>query len=86
LIENKSIIEKEEWPNVEAICLSEDEITYVIQINGKTRANIKAPSESEEDDIARMAKKDQSSIKYLEGKKITKQVFVKGKLINFVVE
>ena len=83
---HKDLIEKEKWPEVDVLLLSEDKITYVVQVNGKVRANISADSSASEDEVVDLAKQDTKAAKYLDGKEIIKQIFVEGRLINFVVK
>jgi len=57
-----------------------------VQVNGKVRANISADSSAPEDDVAELAKQDKKVAMYLDDKGIVKQIFVEGRLINFVVK
>ena len=66
--------------------LIQREATYVVQVNGKVRANIVAVADAKEEDVAELAKQDEKVANYLEHAEITKQIFVEGKLINFVVK
>lgn len=83
---NKNLIEKEKWPKYNKKLLIQDKITYVVQVNGKVRANIIASADSKEDDIAQLAKEDKKVASYLEDAEIVKQIFVEGRLINFVIK
>ena len=83
---HKGLLEKEAWPKCNASLLVEDVITYMVQVNGKVRAAVSMDSSASENEVVGAAKKDAKVVKYLEGKEISKQVFVKGKLVNFVVK
>ncbi len=83
---HKDLVESQDWPEVDVLVLSEDKINYVVQVNGKMRSKIEADSSDGEKDVAEAALKDSRVSKYIEGRKITKQIFVEGKLINFVVQ
>ena len=64
--------------------LAVDEITLVVQVNGKIRARIAAaPGISEAAAIA-LALADANVRSQLDGKQIRKQIFVPGKLVNIV--
>ena len=70
-------------PSNEALAV--DEITLVVQVNGKIRARIAAqPGISEADAIA-LALADANVKAQLDGKQIRKQVYVQDKLVNLVV-
>jgi len=65
--------------------LTVDEITIVVQVNGKVRARIQgAPGISEADAVAK-AMTESGVIAHTEGKTIRKQIFVPDKLLNIVV-
>ncbi|PIR56634.1 MAG: leucine--tRNA ligase, partial [Parcubacteria group bacterium CG10_big_fil_rev_8_21_14_0_10_41_35] len=83
---HKNLIEKEKWPEVDVLLLSEDKINYVVQVNGKLRGSVELDSGASEDDVSNAAQKEENVAKYFSGKKIVKQIFVEGRLINFVVK
>ncbi|OGY93196.1 MAG: hypothetical protein A3H70_00260 [Candidatus Komeilibacteria bacterium RIFCSPLOWO2_02_FULL_48_11] len=83
---HKGLLEKETWPKYNASLLVEDEVTYAVQVNGKVRSSVTVAADADEDEVARVATKNAKVAKYLTGKKITKQIFVPGRLINFVVK
>jgi len=62
-----------------------DEITLVIQINGKVRGSIQVPSGSDKAALEEYARNSEVAQKYLEGKEIKKAIAVPGKLVNFVI-
>ena len=65
--------------------LALDEITLVVQVNGKVRARIAcAPSIAESEAFA-LAQAEPAVRAYLDGKEIRKRFYVPGKLVNFVV-
>jgi len=70
-------------PDERALAL--DELTLVVQVNGKIRARLTvAPDIAEEAAIA-LALADANVQTYLGGKQIRKRIFVPGKLVSFVV-
>jgi leucyl-tRNA synthetase len=71
------------WPEPDPKALQQDEISYVVQVNGKTRGNVKVPASADAKAIEPMAA--ESVKKYIEGKAIRKAIVVPGKLINLVV-
>lgn len=77
-------IHKDHWPELNDKYLQADEMTIVVQVNGKVRANILVPADSNEDSIIKAASADESVGKYLSDG-IKKQIYVPGKLVNFVV-
>ncbi|MDP9110996.1 MAG: leucine--tRNA ligase [Candidatus Eremiobacteraeota bacterium] len=65
--------------------LARDEITLVVQINGKIRARIPAAPEIGEPEALALALADSNVQAQMTGKAIRKQIYVPGKLLNLVV-
>ncbi|MEX0919519.1 MAG: leucine--tRNA ligase [Candidatus Saccharimonadales bacterium] len=84
-VSGKDSIHLSNWPKWDDKYLSEDEVTIIIQINGKLRGQVNIAKGSSEEDIEAAARKESSVQSYLEGKEIKKAVVVPDKLINFVI-
>ena len=80
-------IHKADWPKYDDSLIKSDTVTIVVQINGKMRGSLDTESETgnQESTVLELVKKDEKISKWLEGKEITKTIFVPGKLINFVI-
>ena len=74
------------WPSYDPVAASEEEITIVIQVNGKVRGRIVVPADEEGERIIRMALSDEKTGKFIEGKKILKEIYVPNKLVNIVIQ
>ena len=87
LIGNEDSIHLQHWLTYDPDALTVDEITLVIQINGKVRGSLQVPSSASNDKQAleEYARSSEAAQKYLEGKEIKKVIAVPGKLVNFVV-
>lgn len=87
LIGQTGSVHTQAFPVLDPSALVADEKTIVIQIMGKTRGTIEAPT-SVADDKAALEKFAQASDvaqRYIEGKEVKKVIVVPGKLVNFVV-
>ena len=75
------------WPKYNPKLICEETVTIVIQINGKVRAQLKVKRQESrvKEEIEKLAKEDEKIIKWLDGKKIKKVIFVPGKIINFAI-
>ncbi len=73
------------WPAYDPAAASEEEITIVIQVNGKLRGRLVVPAGESDDKIKELALKDEKTGKFLEGKKPVKVVYVPKKLVNIVI-
>jgi leucyl-tRNA synthetase len=87
LIGHTDSIHLQPWLTHDPDALIVDEITLVIQINGKVRGSLQVPSSASNDKQAleEYARSSEAAQKYLEGKEIKKVIAVPGKLVNFVV-
>ncbi len=72
-----------QWPKADPAYLTSDSCSIVIQINGKLRGTIDCLITESQEKI--IAKAHELALKWLEGKTIKKTIFVKGKLVNFVI-
>ena len=74
----------ETWPEFDEKYLVEDTMELPVQINGKTRATVKVPTNAEKDEILAAGKEAIAS--RLEGFSIVKEIYVPKKIINIVVK
>ena len=72
------------WPAWDPAALVEDEITIVVQINGKLRDHIDVPADCPRDQIEARALQAPKAKPHLEGLTVRKIVVVPGKLVNIV--
>ena len=73
------------WPIYDEKYIEDKNALIVIQINGKKRGLITLPKNTPEDELLNKIMKDEKILKYIEGKKIKKKIFIKDKLINVIV-
>ena len=76
---------KNEWPKVNKTLLEENDVTIVVQINGKKRGLLSTKKNIEEKEVVAKAKNIENIRKNLINKEIIKNVFVKNKVINFII-
>ncbi len=73
------------WPKVDEQAAAQDEITLVVQVNGKLRDRLIVPVDISEEDAKRSALATESVQRALEGKAPRQVIYVKGRLINIVL-
>jgi len=83
---HKESIFKESWPEYDPQLIKDETINLVVQVNGKLRDTIKVDAEISEEEAKKAAQSSGKIKKWIEGKKIVKVIFVKGRLINIVVK
>ena len=77
-------ISQAEWPEDNFFTAESSESNYLIQVNGKLRANILMPIGLDEEQVKEIASTNKNVARHLENKNIIKIIFIKDKLINFV--
>ena len=82
-LEDKKVEMK--WPDYEQKYLEEGNISIVVQVNGKKRGLINLERDKSENDLFNLIKKDDKIFKYIKDKNIKKQIFIKNKIINFII-
>jgi leucyl-tRNA synthetase len=83
----KGSIHIQPWPEFDAALLVQDTVTVVVQVNGKVRAALLVNSQQSmvKEDVIKLAIQEEKIKQYLDGKKIQKEIFIPGKLMNFVI-
>lgn len=73
------------WPEVDEDAARVDEVTLVIQVNGKVRSRIVVARDLDEDTLREHALADPKVAEHTAGKSVKKVVVVPGRLVNIVV-
>ena len=81
---NEYSIHKQSWPVFDAEAAKEDEVTLVIQINGKLKDRIQVPADISNQEAEKIAMASETIQSNLEGKTVRKVIVIKGKLVNIV--
>ena len=74
------------WPKVEKKYLESNEKQIVIQVNGKKRNIISIESGLSEDNLIKKINQMKLVEKYIKDKTIFKTIYVKDKIINFIIK
>ena len=78
------MVNQAKWPEYDEEKTKENDVEIVIQIMGKVRAKITVPVDMAKDDVLALAKAESKIAELLEGKEIKKEIYVPGRLVNFV--
>jgi len=73
------------WPKVDESALASDEVTLVVQVQGKRRGEITVAKDADQDAAMDMARADRGIAKWLDGMQVVKVILVPGRLLNIVV-
>lgn len=71
------------WPSYDIVILAQKNVTVVVQVNGKLRANLEVAQGVSQKEVQALA--EETIAKWLEDVKIIKVIYVENRLINFVV-
>ena len=63
----------------------DDTVTVSVQVNGKLRGTLSVAKTATKESVLAMAKELDGVKRHLEGVAIKKEIFVPGKIVNFVV-
>jgi leucyl-tRNA synthetase len=84
-LDQQGFVQKSSWPVWDDKLAQDENITIVVQVNGKVRARLEVSKDEIEDNIKSLASADAHVAEYLEGKEIKKFIYVPGRLVSFVV-
>ncbi|WP_434511349.1 leucine--tRNA ligase [Desulfitobacterium sp. AusDCA] len=79
-------IHQQAWPQVDEAALVQDEVTVVLQVNGKLRDRVKVPAEISAQELEQIVRNLPKLSDWTQGKQIVKVITVPGKLVNVVVK
>jgi leucyl-tRNA synthetase len=78
-------VHEQPWPEYDEELARPEEVTLVVQVNGKVRDRITVPADIAEDEMKAVALAAENTRRHIEGRDIRKVVVVPGKLVNIVV-
>ena len=81
-----AILSLVEWPTYDEAKTVDNTIEIAVQVLGKLRGTITVGANDSKDDILTAAKADGKIASFIDGKTIVKEIYVPGKLVNFVVK
>jgi leucyl-tRNA synthetase len=73
------------WPEFDPALVKDDVVEIGVQVNGKTRGTITLPLDADEATAREAALAEEKVRAHVEGKTIKKFIYVKGKIVNFIV-
>ncbi len=84
LLGKAGVIIDAQWPSVDEAALIQDNLTLVIQVNGKLRGQIDMPASASHEEVEAAARANENVQRFTEGVTIRKVIVVPGKLVNIV--
>jgi len=74
-----------QWPGYDEKIATADDVTVVVQVNGKVRSRLTVHRGLPEREVVALALRDETARKFVDGKTVRKVVFVPDRLVNLVV-
>lgn len=74
------------WVTYDEAKCKESTVEIVVQVNGRIKAKLNVPADIQKDDALALAKSDARVAELISGKKIVKEIYVPGKLVNIVAK
>ena len=84
-VKEKGSVFHAQWPEFDEEAMKDDEIEIPVQVNGKTKVTVSVPAEIAKDEALAAGKKALEEAGKLEGH-IVKEIYVPGRIINFVIK
>ena len=78
------MVHEAQWPAFDPAKTKEDTVEIVLQVLGKVRSRMTISADMPKEEVLAAAKADSKIAALLEGKTIKKEIYVPGKLVNFV--
>ena len=86
ILGEKTSVFQSSWPEFSEELAKDKLINLAVQVNGKLRAILEVEAEISEEEAFKLALEDEKVKTYLEGKKLLKKIFIKGRLISLVLK
>ncbi len=83
---NLNIENGNKWPAIDKKRLEEKFVNIVVQINGKKRGLINCKKDITEGDLIKIIDDNDDLKKYFVNKEIIKHIYVKNKIINYILK
>ena len=75
----------EQWPTFDIEAAKEEELTVVVQVNGKVRSRLQVPADIDDETIKKKALSNENIQKVIGDKTVKKIIIVPNKLVNIVI-
>ena len=76
----------EDWPAYDEELIKKDVVEMAVQVNGTVRGTIEVDADADEDAVLDRARHEENVARYLEDGTVQREIFVPGRIVNFVVQ
>jgi leucyl-tRNA synthetase len=82
---HNDLIHETAWPVWNDALIVDEIMTIIVQVNGKLRAKLELTKDTDQEEVKTLALNAENVVKFLDGKKPAKVIYVPGRLVNIVV-
>jgi leucyl-tRNA synthetase len=82
---HESLLEEAGWPTWDDALIVEETMTIIVQVNGKLRAKLDLPTDTDGEAIKQQALAHDNVTKFIGDKKPAKVIYIPGRLVNIVI-
>ncbi|HHP7239918.1 leucine--tRNA ligase [Longibacter sp.] len=75
-----------DWPSYDEEKIKKDVVSMAVQVNGTVRATIELSADAGEEEALATARSDDNVKRYLDDGDVKREIYVPGRIINFVVQ
>lgn len=76
---------EQSWPKADEAAMAQDQVTLIVQINGKLRGQIVVSKDATKEAIEQAALTNENAQKFINGQSIKKVIVVPNRLVNIVI-
>jgi leucyl-tRNA synthetase len=80
-----SIFDGDNWPAFDPEKAVEETVKIAVQVNGKLRGTVEAPSGATQEEVEGLAREQENVTRHLQDLTVRRVIFVPNRLLNFVV-
>jgi leucyl-tRNA synthetase len=80
-----SVFDGANWPSFDPEKAAEDTVKIAVQVNGKLRGTVDVAAGARQEEVEVLARAQDNVTRHLEGRSVRRVIFVKDRLLNFVL-
>ena len=85
-IGGEGLLSISEWPKYDEAKTVDATLQIAVQVNGKVKDRITIPADAAQDEVLALAKASEKVAAAIEGKRMIKEIYVPGKIVNLVAK
>lgn len=82
----RSSVHSQPWPSCDPKLLEEEEVTIIVQVDGKVRGRLKVKKDTARAELRILAEQSSNVRRFLSGRRVKEMYLVPNRLINFATE